>query len=463
MAKVLLVQSHYDRREGKERSDQPIPLGLIYIGTAIEDKHDVKIYDRNLNFKDSDFFNFLESFNPEIIGFGITTSEVIFDFMYLGKLIKEKYPKKLIVVGGVHATIEPDSVLKKPYVDFIIRGEGEEAFLEFCDMFDKDPKKLKTLKNVNNNPLRPLSNIENLKLPDYGLVDINKYAAFYLSLSRGCPGNCTFCYSRKMWGKDNHPFIRAYSKEKAIQAVKELVEKYKIRVFSIVDDNFVPFKSRAIEICKILENYDAHFFCFGRADYVNDEVLSALKKAGCHTMQIGFESGSQRILDLLNKKITVEQNYKAVECCKRNNITCDASFMIGLPTETEEDLEKTAEFIKKSRPDIVNLKIFLPLPGAELFDYCVNKSLIKKPTTLEEWADWTGVMIEVHHNVSQIPDKDLLKATKELRKVGYYKNRINRLIYWIKIREYGVIFRGVKKSIRNMPIINPRSHTSSPS
>lgn len=448
MAKVLLVNPHNDIREGKERIQPPIPLNLIYVGTFIEDKHSIKIFDRNLNLNDEYFIKFLEEYNPDIIGFGLTTSEVLFDFIHLGRLIKKEFPKKIVIAGGVHPTIEPDSILSEPYVDYIIRGEGEEALLEFCDTFDKNPPKLKKLKNINKNPLRPFINMEKIKLPNYNLVDLKKYDTFYLSLSRGCPGNCTFCYSCKMWGVNGKPFIRAYSKEKAIQAVMQLVEKYQIKTFSIVDDNFIPFKQRAIEICHLLEKYKVHFFCFGRADYVNDEVLSALKKAGCHTVQIGIESGSQRILDLLDKRINVKQNYDAIMCCKRNEIVCDASFMIGLPTETVDDVKKTEEFIKMAKPDLVNLKIFLPLPGTELFDYCVTKGLIDKPKTLEEWGNWMGNMAIVNHNVSEISDAELLRLANKFKKIGLYKYRVKRFIYWVKIGEYRYLAKTIIKKLK---------------
>lgn len=260
MAKVLLIQPHYDRRENRERPKPNLPLTLIYVGTAIEDKHQVKIYDRNLDLNDSHFLKFLKDYNPDIIGFTIMTAEMLFDFIYLGKLIKKEIPEKIIIAGGVHPSIEPDSVLNEPYVDYILRGEGEEAFLEFCDTFDKNPKKLKTLRNINHNPLRPFIDMNKMKFPNYGLVDLKKYGVFYLSLSRGCPGSCTFCYNPKMWGIKGKPYIRAYNAEKSIQLTRLLAEKYKIKLFSIIDDNFMPFKSRAIEICNLLAKYKVHFF-----------------------------------------------------------------------------------------------------------------------------------------------------------------------------------------------------------
>lgn len=351
----------------------------------------------------------------------------------------------MIIIGGVHATIEPDSVLRETFVDYIIRGEGEAALLEFCDTFDKNPKGLKNLKNVNKNSLRPFINMDDLKLPNYNLVDYTKYKVFYVNMSRGCPGNCSFCYSATMWGINGNPCIRSFSTEKSITLLKELIEKYNIKVFSIVDDNFVPFKSRAIEICKFLSNYKLHFFCFGRADYVNDEILSALRKAGCHTVCIGLESGSQRVLDFLHKKITVQQNINAIKLCKKNKIKLDASLMIGITTETIEEMNETVKMVKTYLPDEVDMKIFNPMPGTPIFDYCIKQGFFKKPETLEGWATWTGNQISIQHNTSNISDELLVHTIREMWMVGFYRNKIKRFFYWMKVGEYGYVLKGLKR------------------
>lgn len=445
MAKVLLIQPNTDIRKRETAVEPFTPLSLIYLGTAIEEKHPVKIYDRNLNVSDMDFTNFLKDYSPDIVGFTSNTSEVLFDIIQLGQLIRKEFPNILIIVGGPHATLEPESFLQKSYIDYVIRGEGEEALLEFCETFDKNPKKLKTLKNVNLNPLRPYVEMDTLKIPNYSLIDLKRYKILYVSMNRGCPGNCTFCYNVRSWGKDGKAFVRTFGLEKSKELFRQLVEKYHFKVFSIVDDHFITNKAYAIELCEYLRKFNIHFFCFGRADYIDDEILSALKKAGCHTVQIGIESGSQKILNFLNKQLTVETNRKAIECCKRHGITCDASFMMGLPIEKIEDLDATVNFIKQTKPEITNLKIYDPLPGAIIFDYCVSKGLLIKPKTLEEWADWTGNMSHVNHNVSKIPDEILLKKAEEVWGINFYKTKLKKFLFWFKIGEYRYALKGVKR------------------
>lgn len=453
MAKVLLIQPHRDIRIIDSKEKYAIPSTLIVVATAIKDKHPVKIYDRNVERKDEKFLESLREYDPDIVGFTAMTSAMLLDIIHLGPLIKKENKKIIIVVGGVHPTIEPDSVLNEDYVDYIIRGEGDEAFLEFCDTFDKNPKRLGRLKNVNKNELRPLMDMNKVKFPDYGLIDLKKYGQVFIMTSRGCPGDCTFCYNAKMWGKDGHSFVRMYDTEKTKKFLEEIIEKYNIKEFTIGDENFTTFKTRAIEICKFLkEKYDkkVNFFVFSRADFVNDEILQALKKAGCSGLQFGSESGSQRVLDFLNKKISVEVQGKAFELCRKNKIFSDASFMIGIPTETVEEVNMTEKFIKKSKPDIADVKIFNPMPGSLIFDDLVKQGLIKKPETLEQWANWTGNWSIIKHNYSKIPDDLLWKIANRLWNYKYYSTRIRKALYWIKRGR----LKNVIKKTRNLIIRN---------
>ena len=447
MAKVLLIQPNDDIRFRTKKADACTPLSLVIVGTAIEDKHKVKIYDRNLYHLDLNFIKFMKKYDPDIIGFTSMTSLMLLDIIHLGKLIKKEFPKKIIVVGGIHPTLEPESFLNESYIDYVIRGEGEEAFLEFCDTFDKNPKRLKELRNINLNLQRPYMKMDDLKFPNYNLIDLKKYEHFYVSISRGCPGDCTFCASAKLWGQNNRPYVRAFNAQKTMTLFKQVSEKYKRRFFEIIDDNFLSFRSKVFEVCKYLEKKKVFFHCFARVDYIDDKILKSLKKAGCHTIQIGAESGSQRVLDFLNKKVKVQQNIDAILCCKRNGITCDASFMIGLPTETLGELEETKQLIKKFKPDIANVKIYNPLPGTPLFNFCVEKKLIDKPKTIQEWAVWTGNHRTVNHNVSTTSMENLIKTSQELWKVHYLKTRIKKFIFWMKAGNFSNVFFGIKKAI----------------
>lgn len=431
MAKVLLIQPNSDIRD-KRKKEPFTPLSLLYLATAIEDKHEVKIYDRNIYDSDKQFKAYLREYNPAIVGFTSMASSVLFDIMHLGKIIKKISSKTIIVVGGVHATCDPDSLLKEPYIDYVIRGEGEEAFLEFCNTWDKNRKELKKIRNVNKNPLRPFVDLNKLKIVNYDFLELKKYNEFYVSLSRGCIGNCTFCYNSEMWGNKGRPFIRSYSTEKAIELFRNIIEKHHRRMFHIVDDNFLFFKSRCIEICKFLEKYKINFNLSGRVDNVDDEILIALKKAGCNYIAFGIESGSQRMLDFLRKGVSMKQNIRAVKLCKKHGMTCDANLIIGLPEENPEDLRKTVNFVKSYQPEVVNVHRYTPIPS-NLFNYCISKKLLQKPNTLEEWSKCGDINNnQTKKNFSNIREEELKKAAREMEKFHFYRRRFKRFLFWIK-------------------------------
>lgn len=460
MARVLLVQPHSDIRKKGKGHDQ-IPLSLICVATSIKNKHKVKIYNRNLNPDNADFLKLLEEYKPEIVGFNSMTSTMLLDIMELGPLVKRD--KKIItVVGGVHATVEPESLLDEPYIDYIVRGEGELAFLDFCDTYDKNPKNLKNLKNINKNPLRPFVNLNDLENPDFNLIDIKEYATIWISTSRGCPGDCSFCYSPKMWRINNVPCVRFLSAEKVKEMLTDLIENHKVSEFSIVDDNFTSSKKRCLDICDFLyTKYHGKviFYPQVRSDFVDEDILKALKKAGCKYIQYGIESGSQRVLDILNKKVSVERQGEAIKLARKLGVFNYDSFMLGIPGETIEDLNLTISFIKKYKPDVVTAFFFNPLPKTPIFEKLVEEGKIKEPKTLKEWALWSDEVMmpsdgKLKHNYSEIPDEILNREIKKLWKYNFYKNKIKKLLWMLKKGK-------IKKIANNLKIlIKSRKFTS---
>lgn len=448
MAKVLLVQPNADLKKVYGRATPFTPLSLIYLGTAIEDTHKVNIYDRNMYPEDKDFIKKVKDYSPDIIGFNSAAGTILHDIIHLGKLIKKRFPKIIVMVGGVQAHFDPDCMLAEPYIDYVMRGEGEEAFLEFCNTFDKDKSKLKDLKNINNNPLRPFVDMNTLKLPNYNLVEVDKYEKFFVNLSRGCVGNCQYCYNVQMWGKKKRPFVRAFNTERSLELFKMIVEKYKRKVFFIIDDNFIFFKSRCIEICNFLKGHDCHFYVSSRADCVNKEVLVALRDAGCHTISMGIESGNQRVLDFICKETTVEQNIKSIQLCKEYGVGCNANVVIGFPTETIEEMNDTINLVKEYKPDTVSAHIYNPYPSF-LMEYCIDKKLMKRPKTLEDWANFGNMFRTSKENVSIIPSELLEKTCQDLEHFNFLEKKWNRFKYWFGAGEYKYIFKMIIRYTKN--------------
>jgi anaerobic magnesium-protoporphyrin IX monomethyl ester cyclase len=411
MAKVLFVQANYDINHLGERTPW-MPIALVELASFIREKgHDVEIFDRNLHYDNQKFIELLKDYNPDIIGMTCYTSPVIRDVKQVAGIVKDN-SSALVIVGGIHATLDPKSLLDFPKIDYVVRGEGEYPLLEICELVDKKKiKNISKLKNINLNPMRPFIDLNDLPVADYDLLEVKKYPIATFYTSRGCPGKCRFCYNK---GRA----LRFYNTDKMIETFTRVLDKYNIREFTIADDNFANMSQRTTRICEAISQYNPIFHIFLRVDQTQDKVMSELKKAGCWAIQFGFESGSQRMLDYINKLTTVEQNINAIKQCRKYKIFVDGSFMIGLPTETTEEMNETVDFIKKYKPDAVDIKIYRPYPSTEFYEEAIKSKKIKRPESLEEWEHFCDLK-EADPNLSQIPSELLIKTVNELSKSSY--------------------------------------------
>src|SRR3989338_3780459 len=188
MAKVLLIQPNYDIT-GKIKEHPWMPVALVELGTFIREKgHEIKILDRNLYPDNAKLKNIMQLFNPDIVGMTGYTSSLIRDLRNISEFIKEN-SNAMVIVGGIHPTLEPKTLLDLKYVDYVVRGEGEGALLDLCKLVDNKKatkKEILKLKNINYNQMREPINLSEIPIPDYDLLEVSKYpfASFYTS--RGC-------------------------------------------------------------------------------------------------------------------------------------------------------------------------------------------------------------------------------------------------------------------------------------
>lgn len=443
MVKVLLIQPNYDITN-KTQEHPWMPVALVELATFVNSKgHNARILDRNLYPDNQHLKKFLEEFKPDIVGMTCYTSPVIRDLRLVAKFVKEN-SSAMVIIGGIHATLEPKSLLDFKYIDYIVRGEGEGVLLDLCNLVDEGKatkNNILKLDNINYNPTRPLINLYELPVTDYELLEVSKYpfASFYTS--RGCPGKCKFCYNQ---GKS----LRFYDTNKVMETMRRVFEKYHIREFNILDDNFANMSVRTTKICNFLSKYNVIFHCFLRADQTTDKVMSELKKAGCWIIQFGFESGSQRMLDFMYKETKVEQNELAIKQCKKYGMFIDGSFMIGLPTETIEDIHRTIAFIKKTKPDISNVKIYKPYPSTDFFYYCMKHNLIKVPKNLDEWIEFCELK-EGNVNVSEAPTKFLLEIMKKYDRPSTFKTSLRKSLFMLRNGHLGFLIYKLKEALKN--------------
>ena len=372
------------------------PFGLMILGAILLKKGlNVQIIDCNAErIPVSQVSNNLPQEKFDYIGVTATTA-LISNALEIAAICRNTYPDAKIIMGGVHPTIMPEEVLRTGNVDFVIRGEGEETFpllLDGGSYSNISGISYYHGSEINHNPVTsPPIDLDTSPFPAYHLLPMEKYhTALGSSLrspnigmiaSRGCPGRCTFCYGH-IFGRK----IRFRSPALLVEEIQFLQKNYGIREIAFYDDTFTTFKKKVTEFCELIieKNIDLTWSCFSRVDTVDLSTLKLMKKAGCHQVSIGVESGDEQILKTIKKKINLNQAKEMVDNCKKAGITVRACFMFGNPGETMESIRTTIDFSKKLNPDIVLYNITTPFPGTEMYEYADRMGYL----ITKDWRDY---------------------------------------------------------------------------
>ena len=370
--KVLLINPPYPFEEAPSP-----PFGLMALAAFLEAQGiEVKIEDYIVNrFTPQRASDVMSQFAPDVVGStGVTMN--IKKALSIIKVYKELDKDIVTVLGGPHVTFDADAILHNyPFVDVIVRGEGEATFHEFLQHLhsisaygaikgisyrDKD-------NDIVHNPIREfIPDINILPFPARHLAELSKYRALGFPInmmtSRGCPFNCIFCVGSKMVGRK----VRYFETHRVVDEFEQLAAM-KFKQINVVDDLFTSNKSRCIEVCNEIKRRGIYhpWTAFARVDTVNEELLTYMRDAGCTMLCFGIESGNQEILDKVKKKITLEKCQKAVEACRKVGISPMTSYILGLPGETEETMKKTIQFAKELS-DNYGFHVLAPFPGTEV-------------------------------------------------------------------------------------------------
>jgi radical SAM superfamily enzyme YgiQ (UPF0313 family) len=298
--------------------------------------------------------------NYDIVGLSVLTPQR-FEAVDLVKSVKKKNPNVTIVVGGPHVThIDTIWMEKVPETDIAVRGEGEYPFLqivkgtplkEINNITFREEKKI-----IRNSTLSYVKNLDSLPFLAYDKFPLEKYA--YLSdvpdrtqikrqvgmiTSRGCSNRCLFCSAPGQFGW----FWRGQSPKRVVDEIEYVIKKFGVDYIRFFDDHFTFNKKRTIEICQEIKkrNLDIRWRCETRVDFFDEELAKIMFESGCHEVEFGVESGSQRIIDTLGKKITISQIKKSILLCRKNRISPKGFFIVGLPGETFHDVLLTARIM----------------------------------------------------------------------------------------------------------------------
>jgi radical SAM superfamily enzyme YgiQ (UPF0313 family) len=367
---------------------------------------------------------------PDMTVLECSTPSIDYD-LQTAKVIKERLPECVTVLVGSHPTVFHKEILQdNAWVDIICRGEFDYTVRDIARALNNDTG-LDDVKgityrdngNIKVNPDRELiQNLDELPFPDREAVPISDYktahytgknATCFVS-SRGCPYRCTFCvWPNTLYG---HKF-RTRSPENVIEEIEELTTKYGVEELYIDDDSFTLDRERVLKICRMIQDkgIKIKWFCQVRVNQLDEELMREMKNAGCHTLFIGVESGDERMLKLMKKGINLEETKEIFRIARKLGLKAQAFFMLGLPGETQESINKTIKFAKELKPFSAQFAVAIPHPGSELYDICKKKGWLK----FDKWEDFDACNIIIETN--GFTKEDIAKARDRAYREFYFR------------------------------------------
>lgn len=364
------------------------PLGLAYIGGVSERSgHEVRVLDMEID--DTPLESVINDWQPDIFGITANTPQIKAAWTTAARI--KSCSDRPVVIGGAHATIMPDETLEIGSVDIVVRGEGEETWDVLCSVvaLGGSMEKVRGISYrqsdgtiVHNENRPPIAIMDTLPVPAYHLFRMDSYTSlqptldggsgpvrsFSIMTSRGCPYRCTYCSQSIFPAK-----WRPRSPDHVITEWEHLVKDLGATEIGILDDSFNIDRKRALAICDgIIENKLNRvpwLLINGmRANLADLELLQRMKDAGCKRVAFGVESGSQKILDSIEKNLTLDQIRTAFQNARKVGLETIGFFMIGLPGDTEATMEETIRFAIELDPLVANFSMTTPFPGTSLYE-----------------------------------------------------------------------------------------------
>jgi radical SAM superfamily enzyme YgiQ (UPF0313 family) len=383
------------------------PAGLLYIATVLKRSgNEVKFVDCSVEHSYNEILD-NEIKDADILGVYAMSHQIRYLLPML-KRLKRTNKKIKIIWGGPHATLFHEQTAKSPFADIVVRGEGEETIMEIIKGYESGNLNLRKVKGITFEENDKIVVTENrdfidmnwLPFIDWSFVKPNvmeniRRGIIRVQASRGCPYNCAFCINVVSGNRKK----RYRNPKKVIDEIEHLYEKYGIKRVGFRDEIFMIDRNQVKEIAQGLIDKNIKITWLAniratqlRESFIDDNYLKLLVDSGCDKLSCGGESGSKRVLNLLNKGITPDDIIHFVKRVTKFNIIPVVSFMTGIPTETEEEQMETLKLIRELLR--INPKTFIngpanyrPYPGGDLYDMCVRKYNVKTPNSLEEWAN----------------------------------------------------------------------------
>jgi anaerobic magnesium-protoporphyrin IX monomethyl ester cyclase len=344
------------------------PYGLFSLGAqALRAGHEVKLVNLS-SYSWPDVERVVEQLDAPLWGMSCWTANRR-GVRMVAELIKQKHPGAHVVVGGPHVTPLPREVLKYfAAVDTVSVGESDRTFLELAERVSRGEPTRGIAGTYWRDGDRIVQGPERAAIKDLDeLASVQSYFDTHIMMtSRGCPWNCTFCGAETSWGRG----FRSNSVPYVLDAMERVLSRLPVKMLQIKDDTFTTHKKRVLELCRGIHERKLSFFwsCDTRVDLLTDELLREMRLAGCQRLSLGVESGSQRILDAIDKKITVAEILESTALAKKYGIKVRYYMMLGNRGDTAETFRETLDFLQKAQPHEYIFSCLSVYPGTRDFD-----------------------------------------------------------------------------------------------
>ncbi|HHG83557.1 MAG TPA: B12-binding domain-containing radical SAM protein [Bacteroidetes bacterium] len=385
--KLLLTHGYFIASDEKEQEIMRpyAPLGILYLSAYMKGKGiPTQVYDTTFSTPEA-FQTYLLEHKPPFVAIYVnlmTKLKVLESIRFIRDNPALKYTR--IILGGPEVTHHDEAFLRHG-ADYIVRGEGEETLYDLISTLDAPMNpfldKVDGISFINgkNEIYRTktrakIKNIDTLPFPDRKAIDLNQYFQAWkthhgqstasISTMRGCPYSCKWC-SRAVYGLS----YRRRSAKLVVEEIAWIQANYEVDTFWFVDDVFTVSHKWLGQFAEALmeAGVEVRYECITRADRMNQEVIDLLEATGCFRAWIGAESGSQRILDAMDRRVTVDQVREMIQMTQAQGIQAGTFIMLGYPGETEADIKDTIQHLVTSDPDLYTITVAYPIKGTPLY------------------------------------------------------------------------------------------------
>ncbi len=417
--RIALVFPNYAIRDQFGEPSDP-PLGIASIAAVLEEKgYPVTIIDANAeNLSMEDIASRLIRWQPNVVGICCNYSPLHNPTREIAAMVKMKLNLP-VIVGGNHATALVTEMLEECRdIDYVVRGEGEVILPELLHAFSDDPLishvrgiSFREGDRIIHNPDAPLiARLDDLPIPAYHLLPMEKYRRYNIITSRGCPFGCTYCASDVIFRRK----VRYRSPKSVVDEITFLLERYGEKHFWFSDDTFITNSKYTHSLLDELMKRDLHisWSCLMRVDKVSGELLERMKRCGCSYISYGIESGSQEMLNKMEKRTRVEDILETLKMTHDRGIKHYGFFLVGLPGESWSTVMESYRLIYQSRLNGAAFNILIPLPGTPLMNTLLGEKLI----SLKE-IQWDFLFARTPHETYQSYAAGLAARWSELSAV----------------------------------------------